>query len=59
MLRGIRRNGDMKKTYEKPVLTTEQFDAQDVVTASSPAATGLDGRNANWEINTPPDIQFN
>lgn len=48
----------MKKTYEKPVLTTEPFDAQDVVTASSPEAAGLGGRNANWEIITPPDIQF-
>lgn len=27
----------MKKTYEKPVLTTEQFDVDDVITASSPA----------------------
>ena len=24
----------MKKTYEKPVLTTEQFDVEDVITAS-------------------------
>ena len=29
----------MKKTYEKPVLTTEQFDVDDVITASSPAVT--------------------
>ena len=26
----------MKKSYEKPVLTTEQFDVEDVITASSP-----------------------
>ena len=26
----------MKKTYEKPVLTTEQFDVEDVITASAP-----------------------
>ena len=25
----------MKKIYEKPVLTTEQFDVDDVITASS------------------------
>jgi len=25
----------MKKTYEKPVLTTEQFDVEDIITASS------------------------
>ena len=28
----------MKKTYEKPVLTTEQFDVEDVITASSPVS---------------------
>ena len=27
----------MKKTYEKPELRTEPFDAEDVITASSPA----------------------
>ena len=26
----------MKKTYEKPVLATEAFDVEDVITASSP-----------------------
>ena len=26
----------MKKTYEKPELHVEQFDAEDVITASSP-----------------------
>ena len=26
----------MKKYYEKPVLTTEQFDVDDVITASAP-----------------------
>ena len=41
----------MKKTYEKPVLAMEPFDAEDVITASAPeAAAGLGGRNANWEI---------
>ena len=29
----------MKKTYETPVLTTEQFDVEDVITASSPNGT--------------------
>ena len=28
---------DMKKNYERPVLTTEQFDVEDVITASAPA----------------------
>ena len=26
----------MKKTYERPVLNVEQFDVEDVITASSP-----------------------
>ena len=26
----------MKKTYEKPVLNVEQFDVEDVITASAP-----------------------
>ena len=46
----------MKKTYEKPVLTTEQFDVEDVITASAPAADGLSGRNANWEIPFDPSV---
>ena len=33
----------MKKTYEKPVLTTEQFDVQDVITASSLATVNTNG----------------
>ena len=39
---------DMKKTYETPVLTTEQFDVEDVITVS--AGPGLDDRRAQWEI---------
>lgn len=44
---------DMKKNYEKPVLTTEQFDVDDVITASSPAVEPhreLDPAGLNWEI---------
>lgn len=50
----------MKKTYEKPVLTTEQFDVEDVITASAPDAQ-LGTRSANWEIPDIPvgGIQFN
>ena len=43
----------MKKTYEKPVLATEQFDVEDVITASSPAVEPtqkLDEANTNWEV---------
>ena len=48
----------MKKTYEKPVLTTEQFDVADVITTSS-----LDTVNTNstgtpftaWEV---PNLPF-
>ena len=43
----------MKKTYEKPVLTTEQFDVDDIITASSPAVEPnreLDSAGTNWEV---------
>ena len=43
----------MKKTYEKPVLTTEQFDVDDVITASSPAVEPnreLDPAGTNWHV---------
>ena len=43
----------MKKTYEKPVLTTEQFDVDDVITASSPAVEPnreLDPAGTNWQV---------
>ena len=43
----------MKKNYEKPVLTTEQFDVDDVITASSPAVEPhreLEPAGLNWEI---------
>ena len=46
----------MKKTYEKPVLTTEEFDVEDVVTASVPGTVGLSGRNGNWDIPFDPSI---
>ncbi len=47
----------MKKTYEKPVLTQEQFDVQDIITTSS-----LDTVNTNrtdapfttWEVPNLP-----
>ena len=49
----------MKKAYEKPVLTTEPFDAEDVVTASAPAPQ-LGAANAFWEVpDIPSDITFN
>ena len=47
----------MKKTYEKPVLKTEQFDAQDIITASSldTVDTNSTGTPATWET---PQIPF-
>ena len=48
----------MKKTYEKPVLTTEQFDVDDVITASSPAVEPtreLDSTGTNWQV---PGLTF-
>ena len=41
----------MKKTYEKPVLTTEQFDAQDIITASSLDTVNTNGTGTpnTWE----------
>ena len=52
----------MKKTYNKPVLTTEQFDVQDIITVSSPGpADTLDTVNTNsagsrstWEVTNLP-----
>ena len=52
----------MKKTYEKPVLTTEQFDVDDVITASAPGqVTGLGSAHNNFPVDNIPvgDIQFN
>ena len=43
----------MKKTYEKPVLTTEQFDVDDVITASAPAVEPnpeLGTASTNWQV---------
>ncbi len=51
----------MKKTYEKPVLTTEQFDVDDVITASAPdAQLGMSNSNNHWEVLDIPtgDVQF-
>ena len=54
----------MKKTYEKPVLVTEQFDVDDVITASSPAVVvdpTLGSTHNNFSVDNIPvgDIQFN
>ena len=50
----------MKKTYEKPVLTTEVFAAEDVITVSSPnAADPYGAGNSFWEIgDIPTDVVF-
>ena len=43
----------MKKTYETPVLTTEQFDVDDVITASAPGAgtsRTVDSVGETWQI---------
>ena len=37
----------MKKTYEKPVLTTEQFDVQDIITVRSGAPV-LGAASVSW-----------
>ena len=44
----------MKKTYEKPVLATEQFDVNDIITTSSLGivntnGTGNDASATTWE----------
>ena len=46
----------MKKTYERPVLTTEQFDVEDVITASAPGQVsgGLTSTHDNWGVNEIP-----
>lgn len=50
----------MKKIYEKPVLTTEQIDVDDVITASAPVPATLTSTGSNWEISNIPkgDVQF-
>ena len=44
----------MKKNYEKPVLTTEPFDVEDVITVSDAAGpeqtNGLEHGRGIWEI---------
>ena len=52
----------MKKTYERPVLMTEQFHVEDVITASSPATEPtLTSTHNNFPVDEIPfgDIQFN
>ena len=54
----------MKKTYERPVLTTEQFDKDDVITVSSPGggqSAGLGTTTTGWQVDTPvpPDVIIN
>lgn len=45
----------MKKTYEKPVLMTEQFDVEDVITTST-----LDPAHNNFPVDDiPMDITIN
>ena len=46
----------MTKTYERPVLQTKQFDAEDVITTSAvePAAGTLGTTGANWEVTNMP-----
>jgi hypothetical protein len=46
----------MKKTYEKPVLTTEQFDVDDVITASAPDTQQPDTVGNNWQV---PGLNLN
>ena len=52
----------MKKTYEKPVLVTEQFDVEDVITASAPDVPNkhLGATHDYFPVNNIPlgDIQF-
>ena len=48
----------MKKTYEKPVLTTEQFDVEDIITTSSldsldKVNTNRSGTPTTWEAYFP------
>ena len=52
----------MKKTYEKPVLTTEQFDVEDVITVSEPGQmTGLGTAHNNFPVDQIPlgDVTIN
>lgn len=51
----------MKKTYEKPVLVTEQFDVEDVITASDISNRKLTTTHDYFPVNDIPtgDITFN
>ena len=52
----------MKKKYQKPVLTTEQFDAQNVITVSEPGQiTGLGTTHNNFPVDNIPlgDVTIN
>ena len=52
----------MKKTYERPVLTAEPFDAKDVINASGSApAGGLGSTHNNFPVDNIPlgDITIN
>lgn len=51
----------MKKTYERPLLRAEPFDAQDAITASAPTpAPTLDSTHNNFPVDgIPLDIEIN
>ena len=42
----------MKKTYEKPVLATEQFDVNDIITTSSLDTVNTNGTGDGASITT-------
>lgn len=54
----------MKKTYEKPILQTEVFDVDDVITVSVPGGgdtpqAEIPEVHSGWETGLVPDIHFN
>ena len=42
----------MKKTYERPVLTTEQFDVNDIITTSSLDTVNTNGTGGGASMTT-------
>ncbi len=51
----------MKQTYERPVLTTEPFDAEDVITASAVVGTTLGTTHNSFPVDEIPlgDVTIN